>query len=663
MPALSILLTAGVGAVAILIAGLIALRSTALWPRKPGKPIKSRRKLIDRTPLAKLSSVARRRVLIGLRIAGALLVVGLLAEGVLLGQALTRLNNGTAALKDAAATLGTNPEAWTASRIATARSLDTDAQAELGSSNRWLHRDPLVYVGRHLPFAGSQVQTMLDLADAEVSGADALTDFLSIASAVDASRTVPDTPGTRVLKLINAAGPAWTRADQKLTPPVSKLDADSQKGLVDPLAGLVKSSLDVLRPVQTQAHVGGLAARYAPAALGADQPRNYLVLLANPSEQRPAGGFYGSLGLITINGGAPSAIEIKSQEAYNAAIKKPTPIPAPLGRYLRFNKNALDIGDSGWDPDFPTTARLAESMYTAATGRAVDGTISIDPYALSAMLAVSGPVDVPTYGQFNSVNFFSKVNFIVNVSTTPGSGKGALGPIGQAVLTKVLNSPAALWPKLILASQQQADSRHILVYFHDPNLANAAAAVHYDGALEQTSTDYLMVADANVGATKGDYYAHKTMEVKTEVNASGITRHEVTLNYDMPSALDETDRKLNPGDGSYRDYLRFYLPDTATVASLSTTMDGQGGGAALDNMTYEHGRSVAAVYIKIPRGHSGQVKLTYQVATGRGSTYDFLVQKQAGLDTLPTKFLVNYPGGNMERDSDLTHDMRLGANW
>ena len=234
----------------------------------------------------------------------------------------------------------------------------------------------------------------------------------------------------------------------------------------------------MLQPLADVARVGGVAARFAPGALGGSAPQNYLVLLSNPSEMRPDGGFVGSMGTVTMSKGAPTGIDVKPQEFYNPLIKQHTDIPYPLARYLKFYKNSLEIGDAGWDADFPTSARLTESLYTAATKRPVDGTIAVDPYAISAMLQVTGPVDVPGYGTFTADDFFPKLNFIVNVSNAPGSGKGALTPIGQTVLGKVLNAPPSSWPQLLLVFEQQAQGRHIQAYFHDTSLATAVSEVH-----------------------------------------------------------------------------------------------------------------------------------------------------------------------------------------
>src|SRR5438270_6008724 len=148
-------------------------------------------------------------------------------------------------------------------------------------------------------------------------------------------------------------------------------------------------------------------------------------------------------------------------------------------------------------------------------------------------------MDVPGYGSFDSTNFFSKLNVIVNASSGPGTGKSALPPISRAALDKILNTPAASWPRLFSVMKTEAENRHIQAYFHNPALAEAAATVHFDGGVVAGKDDYLMVSDANVGATKGDYFVRKLMQVKTEVlDQQGVAVHQVDVTYDMPAPKD-----------------------------------------------------------------------------------------------------------------------------
>src|SRR5262249_43083363 len=157
-------------------------------------------------------------------------------------------------------------------------------------------------------------------------------------------------------------------------------------------------------------------------------------------------------------------------------------------------------------------------IYRSATGVRVDGTIAIDPYAISALLAVTGPLDVPPYGAFTAADFFPKLNAIVNVERGPASGKQAMVPGSRAPTVRLLGAPPSLWLRILGALTPEARTGHVQLALHDAAVAAAARAAHVDGAVLQppAGEDYEMVVDANVGGTKGDAIVRKSVEDRVE---------------------------------------------------------------------------------------------------------------------------------------------------
>ena len=654
----------GLAIIAVIVA--VSLRMSGVWRPSPAVGPRGRDK---RRPKSKgsrrLFSRRRRRVLRrGLALAGLLVLVGIIYEGATLAIASNRLLEGSTILAESRKALGDDPVNWTEPRIASARELQRVAAEKLNGADADFSHDLLLRALSKVPWARDQARAVVDLAHLASAAAGADKDLLAVADAVLELRTSKLTAGPRVLRLIERTGPPAEHASATLEGPTAQVRADLSKPVVSQLRNRGNAALAALEPLAARARVLAAAGKFAPHALGSESPQTYLVLLPNPSELRPAGGFSGAIGTVTMTDGAPSAISVKNQELYNPLITKKVDPPYPLSRYLKFFKNSLELGDAGWDPDFPSTAKVSEEIFASVSDRKaalpVEGTISIDPYAIAALLEVTGPVDAAQYGQFDSANFFTKLNFIVNVSDAPGAGKGALGPISEAVLRKILEAPAALWPRMMEVAEKQALGRHVQAAVHDPGLAGAIGQVHYDGAIVETQGDYLMVTDANVGITKGDVFVKKSMAVKSDVLTEGIVHHELTLRYAMPLPQDDTDRKLNPGDGSYRDYVRFYLPEAASVAGFKIVGNGQGG---LDKISVEHGRQVVGIYFRLARGQDTELQLQYEVPRNPDDGYQLYLQKQAGEANLPTELTVSYPGGLRRQRTDLAADMTYSVAW
>ena len=572
------------------------------------------------------------------------------------------LTSGADELRQAAATLGSDPSGWTPERILSAQRLGEQGLAEVRGARAALIGDPLVRLGHHLPYIRDQVVAVVDLARGAAAAGVALQDQVAVARAYDAARRSTAPPGHRLIALVQAAAPPLEHASSILAPPLAALRADSAHNLLPPLASRVQEGIDTIQPRLDQASAGAGAGRYLPVAMGGAGPRQYLLLFPNPAELRPSGGFGGVIGSVGFTDGTPQGLQVQDSDTIDAAIKGGFPPPQPMAKYVVFLHGHLDIGDN-LEPDFPTQAATSEAMFKAGTGKTVDGTISIDPYAVEALLGVTGPVTVPGYGSFTSTNFFTRLDTIVNVDRGPGSGKAALVPISRAVIAQVLAQPLGSYLKLLTAMQDQVSRRHLQLSLHDPQLAKAAAAAGADGAIVGSVDDYAMVVDANVGATKGDFYIHKSMSLKGELPASGVSRHQLTMRYDLPTPVDAVDRALNPYDGSYHDYVRFYLPQTATLKAFSYTQDGRAGNGSLDSVSSASGKQVIGAFFILPRGHVAEIRVDYEVALNGRHGDELYIQKQAGIPGFPVNLDISYPGGRTTRQLMTDRDQHVRFAW
>jgi hypothetical protein len=593
------------------------------------------------------------------------LAVVALVEVITLGLALRDLQGGAAMMVSAGNAVGTSPESWTADRLADVETQRQRARALLEPANQRIHADPFLGLLGHLPWWGDQVTAIDDLADAVYSSPAVVGDYAEAARQYTAARAAPGPPGPRMTSLLMSWASPLGDASKRLKEQVSNLRRDEASPLVPLLRDQVRQALDALAPAEAQASSSASAARLVPQAIGAATPQRYLLLFSNPAEIRGAGGFVGAVGTITFAKGTLQSLDIRPEEAFTALLKESFHAPQPLPRFFDYKKVPFEIGEAEWDPHFPTSARLSETMFKSATGSVVDGTISIDPYAIEALLAVTGPVDVPGYGSFNQDNFFAQIDFIVNVKQGPASGKEALPTIAKVIIARVLDQPASKWPKLFSTLRQEAAGRHIQAYLHSPELGRAVASARYDGAILPGSDDYLMVVDGNVGATKSDYYMTKSADIKVELPASGISQHQITLNYKLPPPVDETDRVLNQNDeGAYADYLRVYLPETAFRATMTYSQDDGKGFGSMDRAELSGGKRVVSGFFRLPRGHVGTVRIDYLLPTdGSSHRYDLYIQKQAGIPNRRTTLQVSFAGGKALRRTDLTSDSDMVVQW
>lgn len=132
-----------------------------------------------------------------------------------------------------------------------------------------------------------------------------------------------------------------------------------------------------------------------PTALGADAPRNYLVIFQNNAESRGTGGNPAALVLITVDKGRIGI----AQQASSANFKNARPTPVmplnPETEALYGDKIGRWISDATLSPDFTETAAIVRAYWAESFGTPVDAVVSFDPVALSYLLAATGPAVVP----------------------------------------------------------------------------------------------------------------------------------------------------------------------------------------------------------------------------------------------------------------------------
>jgi len=195
--------------------------------------------------------------------------------------------------------------------------------------------------------------------------------------------------GERLLIGLQAAEPHLASAEGHFERAVAARSGISLEALPASLAGPL-ARLDPLLPAAAPALQ---ALQALPQALGAEQPRSYLLLAQNQDELRATGGFISGAGVLALHEGAIQAMELGDSYALDD-LSKPYPAPPePLRRYMQAGYWLLR--DANWSPDFPTSATQALDLYQLSTGERPDGVVAFDQTAIQRLLVVLGPVEVP----------------------------------------------------------------------------------------------------------------------------------------------------------------------------------------------------------------------------------------------------------------------------
>lgn len=558
-----------------------------------------------RRPLPWHRRLLRRRLLLVAAVPAVLLIAAAIELGVAYAPAVQALLDGRDAAQSAADLLRTaaaHPDAATLDR---ATALLQQAQADLGERSQVLDSGLIGGVLAHLPWSGDQVQAVRQLRHAGQAAVATGLDLLPVAR-----RLLSPPPGTTALAALTAAVEQQRPQLARLSADLDHLDAAVAALPGGDLLGPLGQARDSLRTEAASLDSGlrpALALAGAlPAAIG-DGTHSYLLLLTNPAEERPGGGFIGAVGEVTFSGASLTTADFRPSDFANPLVRS-LPAPRPLDQYM-FHGTPWQLSDAGWSPDFPTTAAAVLDFWKRATGSRPDGVIEIDPVALGDVLKVLGPVSAGGR-QVGGADTLLQLNRIVNEPGQPG--KAFLAPFGAAMVREVTGARAPQLPALATVLHDAILGKHLVLHMDDPSLQSLVDRGDAGGALAPAPAgDSLLVADANLSAGKEDLFVQRAAELTAAVGGDGTVRDHLVLTYVDTPPSDPVDAPLvQAGGGAYRDYVRVYVPAGATVDGLSESLEG-GAPMALtpDSVSSEGGRKAIGVFVVVPRGATLRLSL------------------------------------------------------
>jgi hypothetical protein len=366
-----------------------------------------------------------------------------------------------------------------------------------------------------------------------------------------------------------------------------------------------------------------------PAALGADAPRTYLVVLTSPAELRPGGGVPLAVFQVGLDRGA---VEISARDGaiaenvHNAQATWPA-VPgdpwAQAGRFTRFS-----LANSS--PSFPTAGQELLRAY-AARGRAKpDGVVAIDILAMRALLQATGPVRVAGYGQLTAANCVQRITHDAYIMWPDRTQRRRFNDaLLDALLVRLLSGRDLAATGKVLG--EAGDRRQMQVYLTDPSLAKALTENGMGGVLSPPGTDYLGVYTLNSNRSRMDYFQrrgiHQLVQLRPDRSAE-VTRTVTVVNAVPPSEPIEDGAQDGYSSGWATAVLANYLPPGAKVEEA--TLDGR---PVRWSEVREGGRPLIRVNVDLPPGRSAEFAIRYLTpkgaATKDGFLYRFTADPQA----------------------------------
>jgi len=409
------------------------------------------------------------------------------------------------------------------------------------------------------------------------------------------------------------------------------------------------------------------------SVLGVDgTEKSYLILFQNNAEIRPGGGFIGSFARVDFKDGEMQKLDFEKNiytldKAFIASGKAPEP---PL-EYQDFITNWA-MRDSNVFADFEESAKKVSWFYKEESGKDVDGVLAIDTTLFRRLLDIVGPIEMSEYNMtVTADNFLRDVQYQVEIGyfenkdnwseNQPKKILSDMLPIFMGKIFSDKNHQEKLLGELIKSIRE----KHFIAYFENSKIQDLMSGINMAGKIKNTSGDYLLVSDANIGGLKSSLNIEQNYQHNVMIDPQGNAEEELSIikkhkgSYEWP-------------DGENKNYVKVYLPLSADIRKVDfisgSNMQKSADGQAEYFKSSEFGKSVVGFWQNTLPGSESRSDVYYSRPEAARleeevATYNISLQKQPGAESFKYNLNLQYPDSwrpiNVENYDENQHSITL----
>ncbi len=428
----------------------------------------------------------------------------------------------------------------------------------------------------------------------------------------------------------------------------------------------------VVKEVSAQLTTNPAEKNLLQTILGFEKPRTYLILFLNNTEIRPGGGFIGAYALLQMDKGIPHLLKVEGTEILDNTGKKDfeSVAPDPITKYLKVSR--WYFRDSNWSPDFAISSQKSAELFLKQGGlgeiTGIDAVIGFTPSVIEEVLKIHGPIKI-NGEEFNATNFTEKLEYEVEYGYKSkgiefAQRKNMLRDLAYSLLDNLRFDVFTKWQKYYDLSQRLLKEKQVVFYAQDNDEQNIFISKDWAGKMKPNVGDYLLWADANLGALKTD--AVITRELTYIIAPTSTDKFVATAKMKFIHQ-----GKFDWRTSRYRDYARVYVPTGSKFIKASGTMEAEKSiKTGVVDQGIENGRQWFGGFIAIEPGHTAELSFQYylpeNVATAiKNGEYDLLIQKQIGTNGVKLTLELDFdkklvsaiPGENPNKYGDNRYDL------
>lgn len=482
---------------------------------------------------------------------------------------------------------------------------------------RLLTGDPVWRASEHVPFFGTNLRAVRQIAGVvdDVSQG-AVSPVASVVGKLGTDSFAPKDGKVDLQVLVRAQAPV-AEASATIDKAMKDADAIDTANTLSPVTSAVNQLRNALTSVHGQVDTANRVVQLAPAMLGADGNRQYLLLFQNNAELRAGGGIPGAVALLDVNDGRVALTAQASSGDFGPYEQPVLPLdPGTKGLYGDITGQYMQ--DVTLTPRFDMSAQLAREMWKQRSGQEVNGVIAIDPVTLGYLLKATGPVQLATGDTLTSDN---AVKLLLSDAyakySDPKMQDAFFASAASAVFEKV-SSGGFDAKQFVAALTRSAGEGRLRLWSADGAEEQLIDGTAVSGALptadEETRQFGVYLNDGT--GSKMDYYLQKTISVGSSVcRQDGLPTSavEVTITNTAPADAATSLPKYVTGGGSFgtepgkiKTLIAIYAPKDAIF--LGASQDGKAVGV---QTAMDDGHPVAQLRTVLAPGESATFRVAF----------------------------------------------------
>lgn len=383
---------------------------------------------------------------------------------------------------------------------------------------RSLTGDPVWGAAQAVPFFGTNLSAVRQVSViVDDVARDAVTPVAGVVGKFSTESFAPK-DGRIDLQPIEDAQPAVAKATTTLQQAQRQAEAINTRDTLSPVTAAVGQLRNALGSASDQAATANRIVQLAPAMLGHDGDRKYLLLFQNNAELRAGGGIPGAVALLDVDDGRIGLENQASGASFGPYERSVLPLTTDteglygsiVGKYMQ---------DVTLTPRYDVSAELARAMWQQKFGEQVNGVLALDPVTLSYVLRATGPVQLPTGDTLTSDNAVQLLLSDVYAKyPDPAVQDAFFASAAQAVFEKVATGGFDT-KQLISALTQGASEGRVRMWSADPGEQRLLDSTSIAGALPSATKalrEFGVYLNDGTGS-KMDYYLERTVSVGASV--------------------------------------------------------------------------------------------------------------------------------------------------